>query len=362
MLASKRDGAGRRLGEAHTGMAVTGSAAIVETAWRLADEVLFPAALETDAVDTVPRALLDALADAGLYGLRGPGWAGGMAADLDLICTVTEALASGCLTTAFVWSQHGGTPFVVAAGGSPALRDWVEPLCRGAVRSGLALAGAQPGPDPLRAARLDGAWQLDGRCPWISGWGRVDVLHTAAVADDGSTVWMLVDARSSPSLRVVRTPLVALHATATVDAVFDGHRVPDERVTVITPPDDQPASGPAPAALRIHAALALGVVARCGRLLGPSPLDAELAAVRETLATGGAEAVTEARAGAAELALRAAAALMSATGAASLRRDRHPQRLAREALFVSVFAASPGVRDAVLARLGATPEAARGAR
>ncbi|MEX0659830.1 MAG: acyl-CoA dehydrogenase family protein [Egibacteraceae bacterium] len=337
-------------------MAVAGSEAIVETARRLADEVLFPAALATDAADTVPRALLDALAEAGLYGLRGPGWAGGMAADLDLICAVTEALAAGCLTTTFVWSQHGGTPFVVAAAGSPALRSWIEPLCRGAVRSGLALAGAQPGPDPLRATRVDGGWRLDGRCPWISGWGQVDVLHTAAVADDASTVWMLVDARPSPSLRVARTPLVALHATATVDAAFDGHRVPEERVTVITPPDDEPASGPAPAALRIHAALALGVVARCCRLLGPSPLDAELAAVRRNLATGDADAVPDARAGAAELALRAAAALMSATGAASLRRDRHPQRLAREALFVSVFAAGPVVRDAFLARLGATPD------
>jgi alkylation response protein AidB-like acyl-CoA dehydrogenase len=76
---------------------------VVETAQRLADEVLFPAALATDAADAVPVELLDALAEAGLSGLAGPTAAGGLDADFSTVCTVVEALASGCLTTAFVW-------------------------------------------------------------------------------------------------------------------------------------------------------------------------------------------------------------------------------------------------------------------
>lgn len=330
---------------------------IVDVAQRIADDVLFPSALDTDAAATVPRARLDVLAEAGLYGLRAPVWAGGMAADLDTICAVTEALASGCLTTTFVWAQHGGTAFVVGASGSPALREWVEPLCRGRVRSGLALAGALPGPAPLRAQRGDDGWWLTGACPWVSGWGRVDVLHTAALAEDGSTVWSLVDAEQGSTLRVERTALVALNATATVDATFEAHFVPDERVTVITPPEEPSAaaSGPAPASLRLHAALALGVVARCCTLLGPGPLDEELVACRDALATGTRDTMPAARAGAAELAIRSAVALMSVAGSSSLRCDRHPQRLAREALFVSVFAARSPIREAFLARLGAAP-------
>lgn len=329
--------------------------AVVRGAQRIADEVLYPTALETDAADTLPRARLDALAAAGLYGLRGPRWAGGMDADLDTICAVTEALASGCLTTTFVWAQHVGTAFVVGASASPTMRDWVEPLCRGEVRSGLALAGALPGPAPLRAVRDDGGWRLSGACPWVSGWGRTDVLHTAALAGDGSTVWSLVDAVQGPSLRVTRTELAALNATATVDVTFEAHPVPDERVTVITPPEEPsaPVPGPAPASLRMHAALALGVVARCCRLLGPSPLDGELAACRDALATARADTIPDARAHAAELAVRSAAAVMSAAGSSSLRRDHHPQRLAREALFLSVFATGPSIRDALLARFGA---------
>lgn len=329
---------------------------IVGTAQRLADEVLFPLALETDAADTLPRKRLDVLADAGFYGLRGPAWAGGMDADLDTICAVTEALASGCLTTTFVWSQHVGTAFVAGASRSPAMREWVGPLCRGEVRSGLALAGAQSGPAPLRASRVPGGWQLTGACPWVSGWGRTDVVHTAALATDDRVVWSLVDAREASELHVERDALAALNATATVTVTFDGHVVPDERVTVISPPEGP--SPPAPASLRIHASLALGVVARCTGLLGPSPLDDELAAARQALAAGDADTMPDARAGAAELALRSAAALMSVSGSASLRRDRHPQRLAREALFLIVFAARSPVREALLARLGAAPAGA----
>src|SRR5205807_1147801 len=44
----------------------------VAVAQQLADELLFPAAVETDRADVLPRELLDALADAGLYGLAAP--------------------------------------------------------------------------------------------------------------------------------------------------------------------------------------------------------------------------------------------------------------------------------------------------
>ena len=324
----------------------------VDAAARLADEVLFPTALETDAAPTLPRERLDVLAQAGFYGLSGPTWAGGGDADLSTICAVTEALASGCLSTTFVWTQHLSTVFVAGACGSPPIRKWVKPLCRGEIRAGLALAGALPGPAPLRASRTGGGWMLTGASPWVSGWGLVDVLHTAALTDDGSVVWSLVEACEGPGLAVERAPLVALNATATVTVDFTGTFVPDEQVTMIVGPGDP--SAPEPSTLRKHAALALGVARRCGTLLGPSPLDAELSACRERLDAADALRMPAARAASSHLALRSAAALMSAVGSRSLRCDHHPQRLAREALFVSVFAGRPPVKEATLELLGAS--------
>jgi alkylation response protein AidB-like acyl-CoA dehydrogenase len=75
----------------------------------ISDGFLFPGALEVDASDIVPIDRLDRLADAGFYGLAGPADAGGMGLDDPRKAfEIIEILASGCLTTTFVWIQHHG--------------------------------------------------------------------------------------------------------------------------------------------------------------------------------------------------------------------------------------------------------------
>jgi alkylation response protein AidB-like acyl-CoA dehydrogenase len=321
---------------------------IVQTARRIADDVLFPAALDTDAGDVVPRELLDTLASEGFYGLAAPADVGGLDADLATACAVQETLASGCLTTAFVWVQHHGLVRALAAAGNEELAaTWLAPLIRGEVRAGLGGGGMLPQPT-LRTERTPSGWVLDGASPFVSGWGRIDVVHVAARSGDGDIVWLIVDAADGPSLRAERLRLAALNATATVRLTFDRLHVPAGRVTAKYPPGNYAA----PEVLRIHAALALGVAVRCCRLLGPSPLDSELALLRTELDQLG-PGIPAARAAAGELALRAAAALMTAQGSRSLLAGGHPQLLAREAMFVLVYALRPASRAALLTRLGA---------
>lgn len=323
---------------------------VVATAQQLADEVLFPAALATDSADAVAVELLDALAGAGLYGLAAPREAGGLDVDLLTLCAVEEALAGGCLTTTFVWGQHHGLVHTLAANDSAELRArWLAPLARGEIRAGLALGGALPRPTLTARATADG-WLLEGFSPFVSGWGRIDVVHAAARTEDGDVVWLIVDAVEGASLRVEPLRLVALNATATVRASFDGLAVPAERVTAV----HAAGGGTPPEVLRIHASQALGVAGRCCRLRGPSPLDDELTACRAELDRLDPATIEAARASAGELALRAAAALTTARGSSSLLLGDHAQRLAREALFVLVYALRPGSRDALLGRLGAS--------
>jgi hypothetical protein len=330
---------------------------IVTVARRIADDVLFPAALATDGSDTVPRELLDVLADAGLYGIAAPADAGGLDADFGVMCAVLETLASGCLTTAFVWLQHHGLVRAVAGGDRPELREkWLAPLASGAVRAGLA-GGGMLRQAPLRARPSGDGWLLDGESPFVSGWGRVDVLHVGARTPDDQIVWLIVDAAEGPALRVNRLRLAALNATATVTVTFRGLPVPADRVTGIHPAN----GGTPPVVLRLHAALALGVAARCRRLLGPAPVDAELAALRAELDELG-PGTAAARAAAGELAVRAAAAVMTTEGSRSLLAPGHAERLMREAGFTLVYALRPESKAALLARLGATdhpPTAAR---
>jgi alkylation response protein AidB-like acyl-CoA dehydrogenase len=212
----------------------------LDAARGIAEELLFPRALETDALPVVPVENLDALADAGLYGLTGPTEAGGLGADFGAVCAVLEALASGCLTTAFVFAQHLGAVHAVASSETPALADeWLRPLCSGARRAGLALAGALPGPPLLRAEPSDGAWSLTGAAPWVSGIGRVDVIHTAARTAEGDVVWLLADA-ADPAVRAELLGLVAVGATATARLEYDGFRVGADRVTSIVPHEEGP--------------------------------------------------------------------------------------------------------------------------
>ncbi|MGI8686619.1 MAG: acyl-CoA dehydrogenase family protein [Acidimicrobiales bacterium] len=322
-----------------------------ELAGRIANEVLFPTALATDGADTVPPGHLDRLAAAGLYGAAGPGAAGGLGLDGAPFRAVVEALAGGCLATTFVWVQHHRLVRALARPDAPAaLRDeWLRPLCGGERRAGVALGGLLPGPPRLAARRTADGWALDGESPWVTGWGMVDVLLVAARGPGGAVVWLVMDAAADGRLTAERRRLVAVDASATVRLAFDGVEVPAARLLRIDAPD---AAEPVfAAALRTNGSLALGVAGRCCRLMGPSALDDALDACRRRLDEAEPAASADVRAEASDLALRAASALVVHAGSRSVASDEHPQRLAREAIFLLVFGSRPPIRAALLKRL-----------
>jgi alkylation response protein AidB-like acyl-CoA dehydrogenase len=326
---------------------------IVERARGIAEDVLFPAAMATDASDLLPRSHLDLLAREGFYGIAGPSDAGGMDLDPSTTSDVVEALASGCLTTAFVWLQHRNPVRAVAASDTPGLREaWLIDLCRGERRAGIALAGNRPGPPILRASPTTGGGVIvNGEAPWVSGWGRVDVI-LATARDDDTVVSVLVDASAAPTLDVERARLVGANASGTVTLRFHDHRVPAERVVGREPHAGVLARDAA--GLRLNGSLALGLVDRCCRLMGPGPFDRQLLEVRASLDRATPETLPTARAGASELAMRAATALTVADGSRSILAGRHPQRLAREALFLLVFGSRPAIRAELTRRIEAT--------
>lgn len=327
------------------------SADAIAIADRIADDLLLPRAPETDRSELVPRDLLDALADAGLYGLAGPPE---LAPDLAPggHLTVIERLASGCLSTTLVWLQHHGA--VIATAAAPALAErWLEPLCRGRVRAGVAFSGLRRrGGGGLAAVRADDGWRLTGNAPWVSGWGRIDVIRVAARHGD-DIVWALIDAAEGPTLRVRPLRLAAMNATGTVTMDFEDHVVDDERVLELQPFAEWEAQDGTGPAVRINGALSLGVARRSCALLGASAYDAELARCRTAMAEAGDDAIMAVRAWAADLATRSALALVAAGGGRSLGLDQHAQRLGREAMFVLVFGQTAALREAQLARLGA---------
>ena len=329
---------------------------------KLADEVLFPDAMRVDRLDMLPVAYLAALAAAGLYGAPAPAEVGGLGLDLAQAGDVVEELASGSLAATFVLIQHFRLVTTLAEGAAPAaLRErWLVSACRGRTRGGIALTGLIPGPPQLRAEPADGGWRLDGTAPWVTGWGLIDLVQVVARGPDDTVVTLIMDAADQPGLTVTRQRLAAVDAAVTVRLGFERVLIPGERFVDQVPFD--PAVSVQPAGLRLNGSLALGVALRCSRLLGPSPLDDEVTACRDRLNAAlstGPEPMAVARAAASELALRAAAALTVRDGGNSITVDQHPQRLAREALFLLVFGSRPGIKQALLRQLGAAVPSAR---
>lgn len=331
---------------------VAGGVKVLDVATRIAEEVLFPAALQVESADAVPASHLDELAAAGLYGLVGPAEISGLdVPDLATMCRVTEILAGGCLSTTFVWSQHHSAVRGTMNSSNAAVREeWLAPLCTGRRRAGVAIGSAvRPGPPALRATAVDGGFRFDGEALWVTGWGLIDTLYAAGRDEQDMLVFALLDAQESESVSARLLDMVAIRSTRTGQVHFDSHFVPTERVAAIVPHAmwrERDATN-----LRFNGSFALGVAGRCLRLIGPSPLDEELTAVRAELDSAAPQAMPAARAAAAEFALRAAAYFAASQGSRSVLLDQHAQRLLREAMFLLVFGSRPTIRAALLHRL-----------
>lgn len=321
----------------------TAATNVVEQAERLADEHLFPNALAVDSSGLVPVEQLKRVADAGLYGLTSSDAEFGLAADATTICAVIEALASGCLTTAFVWTQHLGAAAAASAADEPVRTRWERPLASGDCRAGVAFAHLlRPGAPLTVAEPDDDGWRFTGSAPWVTGWGHIDVVHAAARHGD-NIVWALIDATPRRTLRAERLDLAAVNSSATVTLVYDGDPVAADRVTRVESFSDwkhRYSFG-----LRTNGSFALGVAARCCRLLDRPEFIAALDAVRAKLDAADVDGLPLARADASAFAVRAAAALVAATGGRSVTMAEHGQRLLREAMFLLVQGQTPAIRE-----------------
>lgn len=319
----------------------------LEAAEQIAEDLLFPAAMAVDAADLVPRSHFEALAGAGLYGLSAPEAQGGL--DGPALWGVIERLASGCLSTAFVWLQHHTPVRELAATSNAVLRDALMPVvCSGHMPAGIALGGLQGGAAGLKAHETPGGWLIDGTAPYVTGWGIIEVLLLAAMTPDGRVLRCFIDTRESDSMQPERLQLLAANASGTVRLHFSGHFVPDNRVaslTPYTPPPTHDGGG------RPNGSLALGVTRRCLSLMGPGPLDQALLDCRSQLDSALDEGMAEARASAAALAVRAASRLIVSEGSRSITTGAHAQRLYREAAFLLVFGSRTATRTALLEKL-----------
>jgi alkylation response protein AidB-like acyl-CoA dehydrogenase len=322
---------------------------LIDLATDVADKKLFPDANDVDQAGTIPSAKLDLLAEAGLYGLFSPSDVGGLGADITTVRRIHETIAGGCLTTAFVWTQHGGPARAAAMTDGPMHDAWARRLASGEARGGVAFAHLlRPGTPLISATETSDGWKFTGTAPFVSGWGNIDVVLTAARHGD-DVVWALLDTTEGPTLRSNRLRLAAIDSSMTVELRFAEHPVRAEQITLIESFDDWFTGYRA--GLRTNGSLALGITGRCLRLLGPSPLDQGYATARSRLDNATTQEMPAARSEAATFAVTAASALVASVGGSAVMLDNHAQRLAREATFLLVQGQTPEIKQQNIMRL-----------
>lgn len=340
----------------------------------IAEEVLFPAALDVDAAEVIPPGHFDRLADEGFYGLVGAAAHGGRDVDVASLAEIVETFSGGCLATTFTWMQHHS---VVRALGRTTNVDlaekYLDAAIRGAVRGGVAFAGAIPRPPRLWATATAGGWLLSGEAPLVTGWGIVDILLISARdtaefgahgggTDGGNVVSVVIDAAAGGGIAVEPLWLLAAQGSNTVRLRFDDYFVPAGHVTAQISHAGFLAHQHISA--RLNGGLAMGVAGRCIRLIGDAGrpdiadrLRSERDSIRHLLDAGltAPEQLPAARAAASELAYRAAGTLVVTAGSSGILHRQHAGRLVREATFTLVAAGRPEIKDDLLDLISRTP-------
>ncbi|WP_433560322.1 acyl-CoA dehydrogenase family protein [Nocardia sp. CA-151230] len=332
----------------------------VREAESLTAEVLEGRAAEVDRGGLIPPAHFEALAERGFYGFP---LSDGMTPET-LIDTAATVI-SGCLATGFVWAQHlGALRSVVAGSNRDLLERYLAEMMSGAYRCGVSYAGTRTEPT-LFAEPVDGGYVLTGTTPFVTGWGYIDAVATAARVREGaaeSVVTLLVPVREAENIRAERLSLIAADASATVRLTFDGAFAGDELVLDVKAVAVGPEGGVALSDW-VNGGLVLGVLMRCVRFLEDfgaeaAPHAARLAGLRERYgrAIGDITATHALRAEMAHAAVNAAAAGVVCSGSRSAVAGATAERLLRQATFALIATTRDPIKSALLQALQPSPQ------
>ncbi|TAJ19527.1 MAG: acyl-CoA dehydrogenase [Planctomycetota bacterium] len=209
-----------------------------ELARQFTDERIRPLAAEIERAHRVPRELLAAMAEAGLFGVAIPDAYGGSGLGETGLCVVMEEITRGDFATAVTYGASAsiGAMSILLGGSDEQKRRFLPDMAAGKTLAAYALSEANAGSDPgsMRAsARRDGSdWILDGEKVWITAGDIADIVTVYAVTDakkrarGGITAFLVPrDARGYAIGK--REEKMGQRGSATVTLVFDGVRVPD---------------------------------------------------------------------------------------------------------------------------------------
>jgi len=208
---------------------------IRDAARSYAQKSLAPRAHEIDRDGKIPGAVLDDLAELGLFGVNIPERLGGAEAGVVAYSLAMQEIARACASTAVTMAVTSMVGEVIATFGTEEQRQRYNPrLCDGTLRAGsFALSEPEAGSDPgamSTTARLEGdEWVIDGSKQWITSGDFAGVFvvwaRTGGPGTRGISAF-LVEA-GTPGLTVGRhEDKMGLRGSSTTGLHFENCRVP----------------------------------------------------------------------------------------------------------------------------------------
>jgi alkylation response protein AidB-like acyl-CoA dehydrogenase len=166
--------------------------AVIDTAEKLAREVIQPRAQHYDETETFCAESLQALAELGGMGINLPEEYGGLGIGSLAMSRVVEAVAGACASTASALTAHFLATDSILIGGTEAQKqEWLPRAASGELLGAFALtepaAGSNPADMRCRAQAENGGWRIRGSKHYITNAREAGfiVLYAKTDADAG---------------------------------------------------------------------------------------------------------------------------------------------------------------------------------
>ena len=212
---------------------------IVDIARQITDELIMPNRAELDEKHEFPREILNAMAQADLFGVPIPEDYGGFGGSCLDICLALEELGRGCIGvgTAFAASALGIYPILL--GGSDEMKQkYLPEVATGNKFAAFGLTEANAGSDAsgiLTTAVLDGdEWILNGTKQWITNGGQAQIYTVVAMTDKhkgarGASLFVVEDGDPGFSCGPKEIKM-GIRASSTTELIFKDCRIPQDRL------------------------------------------------------------------------------------------------------------------------------------
>ncbi len=212
---------------------------LLDTIRRFVEREVRPTARALEHADEYPHALVERMAELGLFGMGVPTEYDGLGLDYETYARVFEELSRGWMSLAGVLGTHGIVCYVVREFGTEAQkRRWLPALAQARLRGGLALTEPQGGSDvaslTTRARRDGDGWILDGQKQFITNTHEGNVFlvvaRTGGAGASGLSAFVVEKERVAAGTLVEGAPLKKLgyKGLKTSSLTLDGCRVDGE--------------------------------------------------------------------------------------------------------------------------------------